>query len=299
VTEATGVAESQQKAFHEMLGEARPKLHRYCARMTGSAIDGEDVVQEAILKALEAFAGTTQIASIEGWLFRIAHNTALDFLRRRARQAAAESDEDAVMIADPAGAADRRQVAAAGLRTFMHLPVAQRSTVILMDLLGYTIQEIGAITEATVPAIKASLHRGRARLREVAEAEERMPPPVLAAAERARLGAYVDRFNARDFDSLRELLAEDARLDLVNRAQRQGRKNVGDYFTNYARITDAYLAPGLVDGVPAILVYDADDRESGVKYIILLDWAGEAIHRIRDYRFARYVLEGAEIVALP
>src|SRR5712692_3080906 len=91
-----------REAFDRLLGELRPKLHRYCARMTGSVIDGEDVVQEALVKAIEALPETGLIAYPEGWLFRIAHNAALDFLRRRARQDAARSDEDPDMIIDPA-----------------------------------------------------------------------------------------------------------------------------------------------------------------------------------------------------
>ena len=97
--------------------------------MTGSVIDGEDVVQETMVKALEAFAGTSPIANVEGWLFRIAHNAALDHLRRRARQATARADKDLDMIVDPESATEDRQIAAASLRTFMSLPVAQRSSV--------------------------------------------------------------------------------------------------------------------------------------------------------------------------
>ena len=75
-----------REAFDRLLGEMRPKLHRYAARMTGSVIDGEDVVQEALVKAIEAFPGAASIDDPEGWLFRIAHNAALDHLRRRARR---------------------------------------------------------------------------------------------------------------------------------------------------------------------------------------------------------------------
>jgi RNA polymerase sigma-70 factor (ECF subfamily) len=81
-------------AFHRLLGEMRPKLHRYCARMTGSVVDGEDVVQEAIVKAIEALYKAGSIVHPEGWVFRIAHNATLDFLRRRARQDATRSNED-------------------------------------------------------------------------------------------------------------------------------------------------------------------------------------------------------------
>src|ERR1700730_17020110 len=80
-------------AFEKKLGELRPKLHRYCSRMAGSAVDGEDIVQEVLVKAVEAFAGR-QIDSIESWLFRVAHNAAVDLLRRRRRQEAVWSEED-------------------------------------------------------------------------------------------------------------------------------------------------------------------------------------------------------------
>jgi RNA polymerase sigma-70 factor (ECF subfamily) len=127
--------------LERLLAELRPKLHRYCARMVGSAIDGEDVVQDALLKAVQSFAAAGPIGNPEGWLFRIAHNTALDFLRRRSRQEGIRSGEEVEMIADPADTVESRQVAAASLRTFMRLPVAQRSSVILMDVLGCSLQE--------------------------------------------------------------------------------------------------------------------------------------------------------------
>src|SRR6202035_5168148 len=89
-----------------LLVELRPKLHRYCARMTGSVIDGEDVLQDALMKAVRAFADAPSIAQPERWLFRIAHNAALDFLRRRARAEAVRSREDPDMLVDPSGTHD-------------------------------------------------------------------------------------------------------------------------------------------------------------------------------------------------
>src|SRR5206468_5580699 len=95
----------------QLLAALRPKLHRYCARMTGSVIDGEDVLQDALIKAVEAFAAASPIANPEGWLFKIAHNTALDFLRRRNRQQALRSDEEPDMIGDQLDPVLSRQIA--------------------------------------------------------------------------------------------------------------------------------------------------------------------------------------------
>jgi RNA polymerase sigma-70 factor, ECF subfamily len=292
-----GTAETRE-AFDRLLGELRPKLHRYCARMTGSVVDGEDVIQEALVKAIEAFPQAGSIANPEGWLFRIAHNAALDFLRRRARQDALRSDEDPDMIVDPMTTTDNRQIAAASLRTFMRLPAAQRSSVILMDVLGYSLEEIGAVMDSSIPAIKAALHRGRARLRELAQEPDDLPPPVLAEPERSRLAAYVERFNARDFDALRTMLADEVRLELVNKLRLSGRGEVGNYFHNYDRVSDWHLVPGLVDRRPAVLVHAPGGSSAVPDYFILLAWTGDSVATIRDFRFARYVTDGAEIIAL-
>src|SRR5438128_6949447 len=98
-----------------LLAALRPKLHRYCARMTGSVIDGEDVLQDALIKAVEAFPSAGPIGNPEGWLFRIAHNTALDFLRRRNRQAALHSEGEVEMIADQLDAVASRETASLSL----------------------------------------------------------------------------------------------------------------------------------------------------------------------------------------
>src|SRR5438552_19126556 len=88
-------------AFDRLLAELRPKLHRYCARMTGSVIDGEDVLQEALAKAIEAFPRADPVVvNPEGWLFRIAHNAALHFLRLRARRDGTHADAALPLAAD-------------------------------------------------------------------------------------------------------------------------------------------------------------------------------------------------------
>jgi RNA polymerase sigma-70 factor (ECF subfamily) len=277
-----------------LLVAMRPRLHRYCARMVGSAIDGEDVVQDALIKAVEAFRVAGVIGNPEGWLFRIAHNTALDYLRRRKRQQALHSAEEVDMIADQLDAVANRQIARASLRTFMRLPVAQRSSVILMDVLGCSLQEVCDVMDVSLPAAKAALHRGRAQLRELAGEADDAPQPGLSDADRARLTAYVSHFNARDFDAIRGMIAEDVRLDLVNKTRMNGKAEVSRYFGNYAKASDWHLVPGLVEGRPAILVFDPGISGAQPDYFMLLGWDDDKVAAIRDFRHARYVIESAD-----
>jgi RNA polymerase sigma-70 factor (ECF subfamily) len=277
----------------DLLAEMRPRLHRYCARMVGSVIDGEDVLQDALIKAVESFPSAGPVGNPHGWLFRIAHNTALDFLRRRNRQEALRSGEEVDMIADPADTVASREIASASLRTFMRLPVAQRSSVILMDVLGCSLQETCEVMDFSLPAVKAALHRGRRQLRELADEPDDLPRPKLSEADRDRLGAYVARFNARDFDAIRAMIADDVRLDLVNRTRMNGKAEVSRYFGNYAKVADWRLVPGLVEGRPAILVFDPNEPGAGPKYFMLLQWSDDKVATIRDFRHAAYIIDGA------
>jgi RNA polymerase sigma-70 factor, ECF subfamily len=294
----TPVADASAAAgFDRLLVALRPRLHRYCSRMVGSVIDGEDVLQDALIKAVEAFPSIGEIQNPQGWLFRIAHNAALDFLRRRHRQDALRSAEEVDMMADELDDIARREIAAASLRTFMRLPVAQRSSVILRDVLGYSLAEVCEIMDLSLAAAKATLHRGRVRLRQFAQEGDDAPRPKLTDADRARLSAYVTHFNARDFDAIRAMITDDIKLDLVSRTRLRGKVEVSRYFGNYAKASDWHLVPGLVEGRPAILVFDpATPGGTGPKYFVLLDWQADRVTSIRDFRYAPYVTDGAEFL---
>jgi RNA polymerase sigma-70 factor, ECF subfamily len=282
--------------FEQLLGEMRPKLHRYCARMTGSAIDGEDVVQHALMNAFVARASAGVLDNPQAWLFRIAHNAALDFLRGRARGLLIDSEEDLDIIAAPD--MPDPEIVATYLRRFMRLPTLQRSAVILVDGLGHSLREAAAITGSSEPAVKSALQRGRERLRALAKEPEDIPLPAIDGAARARLVAYVDGFKTGDFDAVRALLAEDVRLDLVARLKRSGKSEVGEYFGRYAASEQWEFSPGTIEGHPAMLVFDRNTSLDTPAYFVVLEFDGDRVVGIRDFLFAPYVMEGVEIRAI-
>jgi RNA polymerase sigma-70 factor (ECF subfamily) len=146
----------------------------------------------------------------------------------------------------------------------------------------------------SLPAVKAALHRGRRRLSELANEPEDVPQPALSADDRARLGAYVEYFNARDFDAIRDMIADDVRLDLVNKTRINGKAEVSRYFGNYSKVHDWHLVPGLVEGRPAILVFDRGAPSPAPRYFMLLQWEGGKVAAIRDFRHASYVTDNIE-----
>src|SRR6266851_3062500 len=223
--------------FEELIKAIRPELYRYVARMIGSAVDAEDVVQEALVKAYDSLPLLTSRSNVRGWLFRIAHNKAIDQLRRDNDQPLELLDEYP-MESPPDQPLEERELAALALSVFLQLAPRQRSCVILKDVLGYSLAEISELLNATVPEIKAALHRGRTRLRELAMSAQ-LSAPMLDKHERELLARYVDRFNARDFDAVRAMLADEVRLDLFGRVKLVGAAEVsGRYFYNYSQVDD-------------------------------------------------------------
>jgi len=285
-------------ALEAILVGLRPKLHRYCARMAGSVIDGEDIVQDTLLKALHALDGNVAVERPEQWLFRIAHNAAQDHLRRRTRERSLMSEADITTIEDPSGRADSRYVAETSLRTFMHLSVAQRSAAILVDVLGLSLHETCDVTGATLAATKAALHRGRTQLRLLATEPERSVWPTLGANDERRLRRYVDLFNARDFAAVRDLVAEDVQLEVVNRTRMRGKAEVSTYFGNYERARDWALSLGFVDGRVAILIRDPLAPDSAIRGFMLVEWLEDRVIQIRDFRYAPYCLVDADVRAV-
>ena len=282
--------------FERWLAEMRPRLHRYCARMTGSVIDGEDVVQDTLAQAYYQLPELTEMPPLRPWLFRIAHNRAIDH-HRRSRYRVAEPLEAALEIADdplrePDNALARGQAVRAALSSFLRLAPAQRACVVLMDVLGHSLDEIAAQLELSVPAVKAALHRGRSALRDGSDAPVDAPAPPVSPA----LLRYARLFNAHDWDGVRALLADDVRLDLVSRRRLAGREQVGVYFGNYERAGDWRLVPGWLDRREVLAVSTA---AQATRYFIELSWSDGRVATIRDLRYVRYIADEAVFEAAP
>jgi RNA polymerase sigma-70 factor, ECF subfamily len=283
---APAVFAQAREQFLLMVDDLRPELHRYCARLTGSVIEGEDIVQDTLAKAFYAMSMMPEAPPLRPWLFRIAHNAALDFLKSHAHKYT-EARDDLDDIVGSGGGDDRADpgVVRAALSRFLVLPVSQRSAVILKDVLGHSLEDTAETMNTTVPAVKAALSRGRAKLR----ATEAVPAE-LDARRRAELDRYASLFNTRDWDGVRALVGEDCRLDLVSKSQRRG-KAVGMYFGRYEK-EDVRLAIVRLEGELALAAHVAGSTRPS--YFILLAWDAGRVQLIRDFRYVSYIADEAE-----
>jgi RNA polymerase sigma-70 factor (ECF subfamily) len=282
-----------------LASQLRPELHRYCARLMGSVIDGEDVVQDTFARAFVALDELREVPPLRAWLFRIAHNRALDLLRSRAIRAAEpiEAAHEVVDHAnpDPVEMLMRQEAVKTAVSRFAELPILQRSVVILKDVLDEPLAEIAGLLDLTVDAVKGHLARGRARLREINAQATPIPHARTASAAVAR---YVALFNQRDWDGLRALLADDVKLHQSLHPLRSGAADVGMFFTIYAKSDRVWLAPAWLEGREVIAVFE-DRADPKPNHIMWLEWREGWISFIRDYRYVSYIAAEAELVLAP
>jgi len=172
--DAAAVAEARngnQDAFRVLVERHSRSLYRLAFRMTGRAEDAEDIVQETFIKAFKQLSRFEARANVSTWLYRIAFNCAVDFLRARPRREAATGDEmlehlasapegptlDDLVYAGQIG--EQLQVALGGLSE------RERAAFLMRHYHGCSIEEIGTTLGMKTNATKHSIFRAVRKMR--------------------------------------------------------------------------------------------------------------------------------------
>ncbi|WP_231951845.1 sigma-70 family RNA polymerase sigma factor [Aurantimicrobium minutum] len=175
----TSAASARSQLFEEQAMEHIDKLYAHAMRKTGNSADANDLVQETYLKAFAAFDQFQQGTNIKAWLHRILENTYINQYRKQQNQpyySPLEELEDWQLgDAESRTATSSRSAEAEAID---HLPASAikdalqalpedfRAAVYLVDVEGYSYQEVADIMESPTGTVMSRLHRGRKLLRE-------------------------------------------------------------------------------------------------------------------------------------
>ena len=224
-----------ERAFAALVEPHRRELQLHCYRMLGSLQDAEDLLQDTLLAAWRGLAGFEERASLRAWLYRIATNRCLNFLRDRGRRPAAK---ELAMAPQPTSSIEpswlepypdsalpdlapgpearyeqREATQLAFINGLQQLPERQRAALVLRDVLGFGNEEVAAILDVTPQSVKGALQRARATIQQRVPERERAPLPD-SPAERRLVARFSDALEAGDTARLVALLTDDARLTM-------------------------------------------------------------------------------------
>ncbi|MCL5124860.1 MAG: sigma-70 family RNA polymerase sigma factor [Deltaproteobacteria bacterium] len=164
-------------AFERLVDKYHGKIYRHLRKMVSDASVAEDLLQDTFLSAYRGLQGFNRASSFSTWLFRIATNAALMYLRRERPETVEYDDRIMSELADvltpspefvstPLEILLSMEGKAKIEQAIEQLPVIYRSVVILRDVEGFSLEEVATIVGASIPAVKSRLHRARNIVRE-------------------------------------------------------------------------------------------------------------------------------------
>jgi RNA polymerase sigma-70 factor (ECF subfamily) len=151
----------EQNVYTSIVRENQPGLLRYALNFLGSADDARDVVQD-VFEKLWIHAERIEVEKAKSWLYTCAHNTMLNFIKRRNRLSYMQSVQ-----LDSGSSVDRFTFESNEIieKTVSMLPPLQKSILLLRDLEGYSYEEIGALLELNPSQVKVYLFRARMKVK--------------------------------------------------------------------------------------------------------------------------------------
>jgi RNA polymerase sigma factor (sigma-70 family) len=161
----------REDAFRAIHDRYHERLLAYVRHMLRGSSEAEDVVQDVFMSAYGALRSGEREIAVRPWLYRVAHNRCIDYVRR-APAPPLQPDELIPGGTDPVVVAERREDLRRLVADLHALPEAQRSALIIRELEGLSYEELGTALGVTVPAVKSLLVRARSGLAEAAEARD-------------------------------------------------------------------------------------------------------------------------------
>ncbi len=160
-------------AFEALVLQHERMIYLLCLRMTGNSADAQDCAQEAFLNAFKAYGRFRAEADAKTWLYRIAYNACVDFLRRKKKDASLDAlreagfDPSDTRLPQPGEAAERSEMRAQIRQAVLQLPEDQRAVLILRDFQQLSYEEIARALDVNEGTVKSRLSRARERVKNI------------------------------------------------------------------------------------------------------------------------------------
>jgi RNA polymerase sigma-70 factor, ECF subfamily len=274
------------RRYLDSLAPLRPSLHRYCCRLTGNVWDGEDLVQDTLVRVFSLLGkADADLANPRAYLIRTATNLWIDRVRRSAREQAALQLELAEDQSQPPPAMTDAKPAAQAL--FKALHPQERAAIVMKEVLDLSLDETATILKTSVGAVKDALHRARGRLANKRE------PAGFDAPPREIVERFMVALRDRDAEGLKALCATDLNIDMVGGAEMVNFEQAKSFF-HHAHMVFPELGFGenpwwkLVDyqGEPMVIGYRTLNGVEGLNEIHRLEVSDGKVVRIRCYCFS-------------
>lgn len=165
----------QDARFEQLFGEYNSDILSYLCRLVGDERQAEDLAQDVFVKAYRALARLPQEANARAWLYRIATNTALDYIRRRRLITWLPLFDRDHHLAVCLSYAESSLEGVAVRQALAHLPPRYRVPLVLYACQALTTQEIADILQISRGAVKTRLYRAREKFRRLYTPEEVVP----------------------------------------------------------------------------------------------------------------------------
>lgn len=186
-------------AFEHLMLDSQDRVYTLCLRMTGDREDALDLAQETFFNAWRGLGSFQGNSSFSTWVYRLASNACIDFLRKRKRRQQGESphsldDEEAPLPepADPRGSPEeeleRRELRRAVERGLQALPDHHRQVLVMRELSGMSYQEIGAVLDLDLGTVKSRIARARLALKKFLVQEGNFSPETPSKQTKSRRG---------------------------------------------------------------------------------------------------------------
>ena len=165
-------------SFEPLVKEHEKRIYNLALRMTGDPDDAYDVAQDAFVKAYTSLKDFRSESAFGSWLYRLASNVCLDFLRREKRRGTVSLtvEDEELDIADlrfsPEDELERTELRDAINTALMRLPAAARQMIVMRDVSGLSYAEIAETLDLELGTVKSRIARAREKLIAVLSEDE-------------------------------------------------------------------------------------------------------------------------------